>query len=635
MRQNRTLSSLVACTAPLALLALAGSAFGQTALNGSDTCSGASVVTAGIYLGTTAAATNDGVTTCGSSNTSRDVWYRYVAPGPGSLRATTCGSGTLFDTVISAHNDCTRATSSQIAGACNDDACGSASTINVTLTAGQSILIRVGGFSSGNGAFRVELAFTPGVTPPPPGGNLGPDVTVGNVVDVARFGTNASGAITAYSVGTDSCNRGDVPVSWYDTGPRNREHPVIAQNMFRYKVVNGAGQFEMLGQSWLKHGFLSLNSNGCGTCITPPDGGDQLGVNCSDVYGAGLNGSQSNLGPRSQVNASTGAFPMPHGVGSGIDGGQGSTLGMRLQVPTADVTGTGSGGANFGAQYWVDTHYVTMDDAQFVRPGQTVAINGLNNASYRKINIANGTGTPTFIGGTVQLVPGIFAWRNADPLVNIVAAEYPEQHPTNANATILGRFWVGAKATQIAGGMWHYEYAIYNLNSDRSGGSFTLPLLAAASLENVGFRHPRSHSGEPFANDAWTTTREGNSVTFSCPTFTTSANANAIRWGTMYTLRFDSNAAPNLGEGTIGLFKPAAAAFPNTVTAPNIPVPTVPPVCVADINGDGLLDSDDLADYITCFFSTPPCALADQDFDNVVTPDDLSEYVANFFAGCP
>ncbi len=56
-------------------------------------------------------------------------------------------------------------------------------------------------------------------------------------------------------------------------------------------------------------------------------------------------------------------------------------------------------------------------------------------------------------------------------------------------------------------------------------------------------------------------------------------------------------------------------------------------VCRADLNGDGNLDPDDLADYIACYF-TPPCDQADFDGSGTVDPDDLADYIAAYFSGC-
>ncbi len=53
----------------------------------------------GTYTGSTQFATNDGTAGCGTSNTSADVWFTFVAPYAGNFEADTCGSG--FDTVLS------------------------------------------------------------------------------------------------------------------------------------------------------------------------------------------------------------------------------------------------------------------------------------------------------------------------------------------------------------------------------------------------------------------------------------------------------------------------------------------------------------------------------------------------------
>ena len=61
--------------------------------------------------------------------------------------------------------------------------------------------------------------------------------------------------------------------------------------------------------------------------------------------------------------------------------------------------------------------------------------------------------------------------------------------------------------------------------------------------------------------------------------------------------------------------------------------------CAADFNGDGLLDPDDLSDFITCYFgelSMPAsCAAANFNGDAGIDPDDLSDYITAFFSGCP
>jgi len=60
--------------------------------------------------------------------------------------------------------------------------------------------------------------------------------------------------------------------------------------------------------------------------------------------------------------------------------------------------------------------------------------------------------------------------------------------------------------------------------------------------------------------------------------------------------------------------------------------------CTVDQNCDGLVDPDDLADFIACFFENAGggavCAAADFNRDGGADPDDLADYIAAFFAGC-
>jgi hypothetical protein len=47
-------------------------------------------------------------------------------------------------------------------------------------------------------------------------------------------------------------------------------------------------------------------------------------------------------------------------------------------------------------------------------------------------------------------------------------------------------------------------------------------------------------------------------MTWNSETFAQNPNANAIRWGTMYNFRFDSNRPPQTTNATVGFFKTGA-----------------------------------------------------------------------------
>jgi len=354
----------------------------------------------------------------------------------------------------------------------------------------------------------------------------GPDVIVGELPDVSNYTSGgAIGGKRSYSVGTTSCNIGDQPLLWISS---TNQHPVISGNM--YRLLNG--RFEQIGQSWLKHGFTALQGTVCDTCSGQWPNGSRLGVGCSDPYSSGLNGSQGGLGPKSEVNASTGNFPYPW-VNRGSSTNE---LGKRLVVNDTDI-------GIAGAQHFVASMYVAPDDA--------LAGNSNNNQSFRPISVGANKSI-ALTGSTQRTKPAIFAWKEnglgagiIDPDVQLVAADVPND----------GRFWIGVKATNLGSGQWRYEYAVQNFTSHRSGQSFSIPLPAGAVVTNIGFHDVDYHSGEPFSGTDWTSAVGPSNISWSTQTFTQNSNANALRFDTLYNFRFDCNLPPSNGAATIGLFR--------------------------------------------------------------------------------
>ncbi|HYE63490.1 MAG TPA: hypothetical protein VD997_15985 [Phycisphaerales bacterium] len=632
--------------AAIAALCLASGALAQPANNN---CASAELINLAVgetksVEGTTAGATVDNAAgSCGSSTNTPDVWYRVIAPSNGLLTLSTC-TGTTYNSVIAVKASCAATTTL----ACNDNACGSQSRVTLSVTSGTTYYVRVAGASLATGAFVLTVQHQGAPTPV-----LGPDVITAVIPDMLRHGTSVDGTVTAYSVGTTSCNPGDYPVLWIDNSNYlpdydTTRHPVISQNIYRLKSYTAPGggtyqRFEQLGQSWLKHGFLSTNSSGCGTCITSnvwrPStqsyqnfGSDAIGVNCSDTYGASLNGTHTYLGAKSIVHPTLGTSPFVRNNGTGD-----ATTKMRLQVPTADVTAQPA-----GTRFFADAFYVTADDAQFVRPGQTVATNALNNASYRELSAGSMGGTPTFVGNTMTQQPGIFAWKAADSTVTLVTADHDDtENPStgfrdgNGNPAFPGtfirsRFWVAGKATSLGNGLWRYEYAVYNHNSDRGAGTLSFNVPAGATVSDYFFRAPKYHSGEPYSNANWTMSKSGTTLTFSTEPYATNANANAIRWATLYNFGFTTDVAPVNGTAELGLFKPGTIP---SITVAGLPVPTPPATCgPQDFNGDGDSGTDqDIEAFFACLGGNccPSCWEGGADFNgdgDIGTDQDIEAF---------
>lgn len=391
-------------------------------------------------------------------------------------------------------------------------------------------------------------------------GSTGPDVIVGDIQDVANYAS--AGGIEALALGTYSCNQGTTTVSWISS---NNLHPVIGGNLFKYKVVGGSGRFEQLGMSWLKHGFFALSNNLCCTGCQGTSG-SSLGVRCADPYTAARNGSQSGAGPRWQVNASTGVFTYPP-ANPAFSG----SVARRLQVKITDLEASSA-----SVRYFGEAQYVTQDDA--------AAGNDNNNASYRELSVT-GSGTAwTFsltAGQTTQREkPAILAWQAVDPSVTIQYIDIPSD----------GRLILGYKVTETTPGTWHYEYALQNLNSDRSVQAFTLP-VGAAMLSNIGFHDVDYHSADGISNVTtsgtdWSVTNSAGTLAWATDTFAANANANALRWGTLYNFRFDANVPPTNGNITLNTFKVVG----NVQVAAQVPsnAPGGPIVLVCDPGAGGV-----------------------------------------------
>ncbi len=396
----------------------------------------------------------------------------------------------------------------------------------------------------------------------------GPDIVVSKIafLNGGQSSWGREGGISANSFDTTACNIGDQPASW-DTA--SAFHPIITQNVYRLK----SGRFEHIGLSWVKHGFSTVEDNctlcdvSCDFCCTscqPTGLSNMLGVNCGDVYSSSLNGNRDNLGPHSEVDAFTGEFPPSPTrpdkfcVG-GVDDGNSCgviedcdslvcaypLLGGRLQVKDDDLDPA----MNVGALYYLESQYIAQDDASFG--------NAMNNASHRPtdISILNGKFRFDAQDVTVPGEPAIYAWGKNDPQGLCDVALTPcvldvdcpgvgemclpnrycqgDSTPCITSAdcavgdacvgvieTVIqlpgeGRFILAAKASPLRTAEWRYDYAVFNMNSDRSGAFFRVPVPMNQQNRDLFFRDVDYHSGEVFDLTDWAAVEAGDTITWS------------------------------------------------------------------------------------------------------------------------
>jgi len=435
----------------------------------------------------------------------------------------------------------------------------------------------------------------------PPRTGPGADVIVSKIS--GQISSIEADGNRAYAAGTTSCNIGSEPLEWF--GNSNR-HPVVAQNMFRLAPrQNGHLRFEQLGQGWLKHGFcaLDLDLGSCETC-TQDLGCNLLAVGCEDPYSAVRNFAQAPLGPKYQVNATTGYFPYPP-----ANPQWNGPLARRLHAPLADTLPA----SNPGAHYLIEVQYVHPQDAPAVNWNGS-----LNNVSYRRMQLDGSAAFTGYIGSTVTGQPAIHYWKSADPQVTL----------SNVDVRKWGRMIVGSRAYDNGDDTWDYEYAVYNMNFDRAIGSFSVPMPENATVTDIEFRDVRYHSGEAFeyADDdgVWRHSISDGALTWSTPqSWVENINGNAIRWGTVYNFRMTADVPPVEAAASLRAFNPFPSDEPDIFTAA-AQVPEVPATdpCPADLTGSGSVGFGDLIALLEAWGPCPNCP-EDLTGDDEVGFDDL------------
>ena len=432
------------------------------------------------------------------------------------------------------------------------------------------------------------------------------DVVLSDSTSVQNYGV--VGSIRAYAIQSNTCNIGTGNILWTNNGT-----PGLAMNL--YRIHNG--RLMQIGMSWVKAACCAAaqgsycQSRGAPTACNGA-AGSQLGAGCLDVYTASWNGGQGRLGPRSAINPWTGTFgPIPSGTNNAVS--------RRLQVNTADLNTT----TFAGAQWLIEGVYVATDDAGTARSN--------NNASYKRVLLDGATGNLTPTGNIEQGIPAIRAWRDHGNGANTPNNDV--QFGT-ADVPSEGRFWHAHTVRQINATTWRYEYAVFNLNSHISAGSFSVPVPAGVTVSNVGFNAPdyqtNGTTGDNYSNADWVVTQTGGNVTWSSPqTFAQNPNTNALRWGTMYNFWFDADTAPTAANASLGLFR-TSGSLTIGMRAPS----PVPQLCDSlDFNLDGdfptPLDTEDFINAVGGNICST-CS-TDLDFNNdgdFPTPLDIEAFIS-------
>ena len=434
----------------------------------------------------------------------------------------------------------------------------------------------------------------------------GPDLVCSEIIGAHTYGTSGDG-IHSYSFGTTLCNIGDGAIGW---DPDSNGHPVISQTLYKLKDH----QFTQIGIGFVRHGLFPLQGNACGLgCLTV--GFEFLGAGCSTESSASINGLQGQMGPRTEVSAQSGFFPYPY---TSI-GQMGDANYKRLQVPASEISDP-------DALYFVETQVITGFE--------TTAEARDNNMSYRQVLFSPATLNANLTGPTYSEQAAINAWRDhgngigvPDTEVIISTSNFPDIGDT---------FVLGSRVVNLGVDHWEFHYAILNMNGDLGVRQLGVPNLFCANPDAqvvlTGFVAPTYHDDldDQIVNTPWNVDVDGifGGVVWSAETFEQNPDANAIRWGTMYSFSFEVENQHGASQGesvNIQLFGPDQK-FNNLYWISAWAPAHCDFFCFPDLDSNGQLDFFDIS-----FF------LANQvDYNGDTTFDffDISAFLSEFAQGC-
>jgi len=140
------------------------------------------------------------------------------------------------------------------------------------------------------------------------------------------------------------------------------------------------------------------------------------------------------------------------------------------------------------------------------------------------------------------------------------------------------------------------------------------------------------HSGEPYSTTDWTATVGAYDITWNTQAFQQNANANALRWGTLYNFRFTTDVppAPGAGTATLGLFKPAPAGSYSVALFGEAAAPDLAR-CIGDFNNDGGFDGADVSAFFAAWEAG--AAAADTNADGGVDGQDAEVFFTRWEGG--
>lgn len=361
------------------------------------------------------------------------------------------------------------------------------------------------------------------------------------------------------------CNAGSVHVPWQTSPTTSGQMTDVHFKIAFLLARESDGRIVQISTpgTYVKHSRVTYNlgSSQCGTCQSGPASTFRIG--CYDAYSTGFNGDRFNLGPPDEIDPWLGSWE-PRG--SYFDRGDPAVSGVAANDGTQSLT------SNQISAFDAVKNRVTVPESELAQPGsfygqvqlvcegEPVANRGNNLLSDRLTFNWNGSSWSTSNAGGPVVGSVLNRWAGA-------------RRELGGNGADDGRFLVAVKVSGPVNGVWHYEYAVHNIDNARGGASLRIPLHPAATVTNVGFRDIDT---DPL--NQWTWSHSGGELAFLA-----SAN-NPLNWNRIYNFWFDCTVAPSSGAVVIDQARLGAGQLSVGVASD---VPTGVPSATATTVGSG------------------------------------------------
>ncbi len=303
--------------------------------------------------------------------------------------------------------------------------------------------------------------------------STGPDVTVFDLMDTNNYG--ASGGIRGYAIGTRSCNIGNQPLNWCDNERRLRQrHHQPRPSGDRPEHLPAEERPLRPDRRQLAQARFPLHQQ-------------QLARAAAPVAAAPR--------PRSARTSWASAAPIP--TKPTLNGGRplgrklrGQSHHRRLPLP---LRRRRRRPRRPGTSGWRWPKTTSTRPSTRAPPSTSKATTSRPTTPPRRQWPQQRLLPPGDRRQLAELQPRDGGLHGAPEVGDRGVADRRRRRSSSSTSTPprsaspIERFHVARKVTDLGGGVWHYEYAIHNMNSNRAADELTIEFGEATTFTNVGF----------------------------------------------------------------------------------------------------------------------------------------------------